>query len=636
MVGFMSKRNVWGGLEVLKPTHNEFRRQDGLTGLFYTSPDVPADSVYAGSMAFTTTGENVTYKTQWLDNAWWDGAHDFWDDFTADGRLEPNPDYGKLNIPIGKGMIKTGSLGSTATLAAGEEKTFQFVISWYFPNRIKRWEGNVCCPDMDTAPKTRNYYATKFADAWDAGRYLSTNLPRLEADSRTFHQSLFNSTLPAHVIDALAANITVLRSPTCFRLENGSFCGWEGCFDAGGCCHGTCTHVWNYTQTVAFLFPDLERSMRRTEFGLETDAKGDMAFRSEQVFGRERWKHYPAADGQNGTIIRFYRDWKLSGDNGFLKELWPHVRDAINFAFDYWDSDKDCVLDSQQHNTYDIEFYGPNSLSNSMFFGALLAGIEMAKHMGDQASLAKWQDAFAKGSALMDKLLWGGEYYIQQIPDVNAYRYQYGIGCLSDQLLGQFLAHIAGLGYVLPKEHVKKAMKAIFKYNFRSDLSKHVNVQRVYALNDEAGLLLATWPKGGRPRLPMVYSDEVWTGIEYQVAAGLIYEGLVDEGLSVVKAVRDRHDGYRRNPWSEFECGHHYARSMASWGLLPALSGFRYDMVKGEMSFAPAINADDFRCFWSTGKAWGVYTRKKDKKGKVKQDVQVLYGSLDGVTVKLD
>ena len=207
----------------------------------------------------------------------------------------------------------------------------------------------------------------------------------------------------------------------------------------------------------------------------------------------------------------------------------------------------------------------------------------------------------------MDELLWGGEYYIQMIDDVNKYRYQYGKGCLSDQILGQLLAHVAGLGYILPEEHVRRAVKSIFDYNFRTSFRDHHNVQRTYVLNDEKGLLLCSWPKGGRPKLPFVYADEVWTGIEYHVAAHLIYEGFVDEGLTIIRAVRERHDGYRRNPWNEVECGHHYARSMASWALLTALSGFKYDMVEGTMSFKPAINSDDFKTFWSTGKGWGIY-----------------------------
>ena len=224
----------------------------------------------------------------------------------------------------------------------------------------------------------------------------------------------------------------------------------------------------------------------------------------------------------------------------------------------------------------------------------------------------------------MDELLWGGEYYIQMIDDVNKYRYQYGKGCLSDQILGQLLAHVAGLGYILPEEHVRRAVKSIFDYNFRTSFRDHHNVQRTYVLNDEKGLLLCSWPKGGRPKLPFVYADEVWTGIEYHVAAHLIYEGFVDEGLTIVRAVRERHDGYRRNPWNEVECGHHYARSMASWALLTALSGFKYDMVEGTMSFKPAINSMILRPS-EYRKGWGIYTQKKDPEtGEIVWDIEVL------------
>jgi non-lysosomal glucosylceramidase len=333
-----------------------------------------------------------------------------------------------------------------------------------------------------------------------------------------------------------------------------------------------------------------------------------------------------------GTIVRLYREWKLSGDTEFLRSVWPGATRALDYAFKHWDSDGDFVFDSQQHNTYDIEFYGPNSMTNSMFFAALKAGAEMADALGESERATKYRKALEQGSAKMDQLLWGGEYYIQRLDDVNEYRYQYGQGCLSDQMLGQMLAHVAGLGYILPKDHVKQAIHSVFRYNFRKSLADHHCVQRGFAFNDESGLLLCSWPKGGRPKIPFVYSDEVWTGIEHQVAAHLIYEGLIDEGLSVVKAVRDRQDGYRRSPWDEIECGHHYARSLASWALLTALSGFQCDMVKGTVSFKPVINQDDFRCFWSTGKAWGVFTQKKNpSSGQREQMIEILYGDKSAV-----
>jgi non-lysosomal glucosylceramidase len=255
--------------------------------------------------------------------------------------------------------------------------------------------------------------------------------------------------------------------------------------------------------------------------------------------------------------------------------------------------------------------------------------------MGDMESANKYKEAFEAGSARMDELLWGGEYYIQAIEDVDNYKYQYGKGCLSDQLLGQLNSHVAGLGYILPEEHVKKAVSSIFKYNFLTDFTNHTNMQRTYTLNDEKGLILCSWPNGGRPKFPFVYSDEVWTGIEYHVAAHLIYEGFIDEGLTIVKAVRDRHDGVRRNPWNEVECGHHYVRAMASWGLIIALSGFKYDLVNGVIEFNPVINKEDYSCFFSCGKAWGVFRQKLKEDGSdYEYEVNVMYGSLDDVKVR--
>jgi uncharacterized protein (DUF608 family) len=266
------------------------------------------------------------------------------------------------------------------------------------------------------------------------------------------------------------------------------------------------------------------------------------------------------------------------------------------------------VLDSRQHNTYDIEFYGPNSLSNSMFFAALTAAAAMAEHLGDAATAHRFREAAARGAERMDALLFNGEYYEQRLDDVDERRYQYGTGCLSDQVFGQSLAHLAGLGHILPAEHVRSAVAAVHRHNFRRDLTVHRSVQRTYALDDEAGLVLCSWPRGGRPRIPFVYSDEVWTGIEYQVAAHLVYEGLVDEGLELVRAVRDRHDGVRRNPWNEVECGNHYARSLASWGVLLALTGARADAVERTLSLRPreaAFRDGRLRTIVTTGSGWG-------------------------------
>jgi Predicted bile acid beta-glucosidase len=590
-------------------------RDDGrLRGLAFGT-DLPADHLLYGTATLATTDESVTAKPLWPVDFWNDGAQLFWDEFGATGTLQPSEvfSYEDEADPARLPKLRVGSLSITHTLAAGEAREFEFVLAWHTPNRPRAWNGMVGLPNTHADETVRNHYATRFADAWAAGRHLVDELPALERETRAFHDALHASTLPREVVDAAASTLVVARSTTCFRIDDGTadgrFAAWEGSFDHAGSCEGTCTHVWNYAQSMAQLFPALERNARRNEFLNETLPDGRMRFRTNAVFDAEPLEFHAAVDGQLGTIVRLYREWRHSGDDGFLAELWPAAQCALEFAFTEWDADGDGVLDSRQHNTYDIEFYGENSLVNSMFFAALLAGARMAEHLGDEATAKRYRAAARDGGTRMDELLFTGEYYAQRLPDVDAVRYQYGSGCLSDQLFGQTLAHLTGLGHVLPADHVKSAIHAVYRHNLRTGFTDHASVQRTYALNDESGLVLCSWPRGGRPRIPFVYSDEVWSGIEYQVATHLIFEGLVDEGLTVVRAVRERHDGIRRNPWNEVECGNHYARSMASWGVVLALTGAQWDGVSGSLRLAPDAAAFEHgraEFFVGTGSGWGV------------------------------
>ena len=595
---------------------NSFRDQDGIRGLLLGAEGLASDDLHQGSLSLVSDHERVTYKRSWLLGEWWDYLHDFWDDLLEDGELHDPPDDAESQRSL------TASLGLVDRLQPGQSRRFRFILSWHFPNRPAAWD--IRQVDMlGVAPESvgtiRNHYATRFADAWGVAAYVEAELERLERGTRAFHDAFFSSSLPAAVLDAVSANIVPLRSTTCFWLEDGRFYGWEGCFDEAGCCPGSCTHVWSYAYTVAYLFPSLEREMRRIEFNVETGDDGFMRFRSFGTFHQDFvWtgRTDAAVDGQMGCILRAYREWQLSGDDGFLAEIWPGIKRAIAFAGMYWDHDKDQVLDGVQHNTYDIEFHGPNPLCGIYYLAALRASEEMALIMGEEELSQRCRQAFDMGSANLDAMLWNGEYYEQRLDALNAQKYQHGAGCLSDQLLGELHARILGLGNLLPQERIRRALKSVYDYNFKRDFSEHVNCQRTYALNDEAGLLLCSWPRGGRPDLPFPYADEVWTGIEYQVAAHLIYEGWLDEGLELVSALRTRHDGIRRNPWNEVECGNHYARSMASWALLLALSGAQVNPADGSMSFSPveALCSRDepFKSFWSNGRAWGVYERAWD------------------------
>ncbi len=324
-----------------------------------------------------------------------------------------------------------------------------------------------------------------------------------------------------------------------------------------------------------------------------------------------------------GGVIKALRDWRLSGDDAWMRGLWPRIQRALEYAWGAWDPTKSGVMTEIQHNTYDIEFLGPNPLMAGFYLGALRAGEEIARALGETEKAETYRAVFESGRQAVEKALFNGHYYVQEYDSEKAPEYQFGNGCLADQMLGQWLTSLAGLGHVFKPERVKKTLRSIFKYNWRASLAAHANAQRVYALQDEAGLILCTWPKGGRPDVPFPYSDEVWTGIEYQVASHCITEGLLGEGLTIVRAARARHDGIRRNPWDEFECGHHYARAMSSWGLILALSGFQCDLRAGMLGFAPRVHEQDFQCFWSVDGAWGSYSQKTHRAA-----LRVIEGSL--------
>jgi len=190
-----------------------------------------------------------------------------------------------------------------------------------------------------------------------------------------------------------------------------------GCNDHAGCCEGSCTHVWNYEQATAHLFGLLSRSMREVEFGHATRDSGAMSFRVNLPLAHAQEFNVAAADGQMGSVMKLYRDWRMSGDEEMLKRLWPHAKKAIQFAWidGGWDGDRDGVMEGCQHNTMDIEYYGPNPEVGTWYLGALRAAEEMAKHVGDDAFAKTCRDLFERGSKGYESTCFNGEYYEQKI-----------------------------------------------------------------------------------------------------------------------------------------------------------------------------------------------------------------------------
>jgi non-lysosomal glucosylceramidase len=605
------------------------RREPSFAGLEMTSEKYQADDIRFGSLALVTTHGDVSARTAWEGGAWWDSFQKWFDEYAASGKVADT----RASKPSDEGTSNYATLAPSLTIKPGGSTGIEFFLAWHFPVRENYWNSE---PEVK-GQKLRNYYATRFKDAWDVASYAISNLDRLERGTRAFQHSLVSSTLPSAVLDAVSSQVSIIRSNTCLLLEGKQFFAFEGTNDDSGCCPMNCTHVWNYEQALAHLFPDLDRSMRVTDFETNMRADNSMAFRTLIPAGKAVWDFKPAADGQMGCVMKLYREWQLSGDDKFLRRLWPAAKRALEYAWEKWDADQDGVMEGEQHNTYDIEFYGANTMMGTLYLGALLAGQRMAKAIGDNEAAEQYRKVFESGRVKLDRELWGDGFYVQRVPDPSRadsksidegkIKYQYGDGCLSDQLLGQWFADVIGLGHLLPADHVRDALLSIYRYNFKHNFYEHPNTQRIYALNDEKGLLLCSWPRGRRPSLPFVYSDEVWTGIEYQVAAHLIYEGLVMEGLAIVKGVRDRYDGFRRNPWNEVECGSHYARALASWSLLTALSGYRYSAPEARLSFEPRINQSDFHCLFTTGGGWGTFSQKINRRHGIAL-LEVVHGSV--------
>jgi non-lysosomal glucosylceramidase len=605
------------GLPELGKSQNCWVEGEGYCGIVMTTEKHAPDSPRFGTMALLTPNDDVTYQLQFAESHWFRATESLMDEFGTTGEFK-GPKESEVS-PDGQSHV--AQLGLKAELAPGESIVKTFVLSWLTPNFEKYWGENHIW---------KTYQGNKWQSAESVARYTIENMQRLESQSRKFADAFFSSTLPIYVLDSVSSQMSILRTPTVTRLPDGTLYGWEGCHINAGCCEGSCTHVWAYAQTIAYLFPKLERGMREIDFAMDLrESDGHMQFRMELPPGTiANHGFHAAADGQMGNILRVYREWQISGDDEWLKKMWHPVKKALEYAWVDWDKDKDGLMEGIHHNTLDIEYHGPETVCGSMYLAALRAGEEMARHLGDNESADEYRKVFESGKKLSEEKLFNGEYYFQIMPKGTEIPFQYGPGCICDQVLGQWHSRMYGIGDIYDPDHVRSAIGSVFKYNFRDSFFNHHNPHRVYAINDDKGLLICTWPNGGRPKRSVTYAFECMIGFEYQVGAHLIYEGFLREGLSVCKAIRDRHDGLKRNPYNEFECGSHYARSMANYAYILALSGFRYSAPEKTLYFDPVICNDNFQSFFSVDGAWGIIKQRQTSYGKV-ITIEILEGELE-------
>ena len=619
-----------------KNNRNQFINKNNLSGIFMSAPELAANSRMKGDIALTTLSKgDISYRTSWEKGSWGNKKLDFWDDFTEDGALEER-DF-EWDRPLASLCVKQ-------KLRAGEKVEFTFMLTWRFPNRLG-WNPSRYSGDDTDRKICANWYANLYKNSWDAAEKIAPRLPELEEKTIAFVDAFCSANLPDVVKEAALFNLSTLRTETFFRTPDGKFYGWEGVCDCGGCCYGSCTHVWNYEQTTAFVFGDIAKDMRETEFLHSVNENGLMRFRVDLPISDEPQFKTAAADGQMGCIMKLYRDWQLSGDDEMLRKLWSNAKKSLEFCWieGGWDADCDGVMEGAQHNTMDVEYFGPNPQMGFWYLGALKCAELMAEYLDDREFATKCRNLRENGAKILEARCFNGEYFehIIEVPkkiadglsagmgavDLTNPELQLGAGCLVDQLVGQYMAHIVGIGDLSDPVKHHKTLESIFKYNFKENFHGHFNHFRSYVLGDESAVLMATYPKGRRPLNPFPYANEVMTGFEYTAAVHMLYVGMKNEGLKIISSIRARYDGLKRSPFDEAECGHHYARAMAAWGAVLAITGFEYSGVNKSMQFSDIKG----RYFWSNGKAYGLCILSENK---VQLEVIGGYISLETFSIK--
>lgn len=515
----------------------------------------------------------------------------------------PGSLHAAVDVTYPAGERRCGSLASKAvTLAPGSRHTVTFVLSWCFPNH-----------------RFGRDYANRFGSAREVADHVLDHHDRLAGRTRQWHQTFYeDSTLPRWLLFRLHAPVANLATGTWLWWKDGRPWGWEGV----GSCKGTCTHVYNYAQAHAFLFPEmarLVREMQDLDAGYQ-ETTGLVGFRSDASY---------AADGQCGTVLKAYREHRMSADRRFLERNWPRLRKVLEHAIEQ-DGDGDGLIENRQPNTYDVSFYGANTFVGSLYLAALHAGEAMAEEMRDAAFAARCRALHESGRRRTMERLWNGEFFTQEVDLDRHERAQYGPGCLSDQLFGQSWAHLLGLGHIYPDAAVARAYESIWTYNWAPRVEPYCRAHRPsrrFAAGDDAGLILCTWPRSPYLDQGVRYKNEVWTGIEYQVAAGMIWEGMVEQGLAICRGIHDRYRPGRHNPFNEVECGDHYARALASWSVYHALLGYEHHGPRQHIAFAPRICREDFAAAFTAAEGWGLFRQERTATRQVSR-MAIRYGRL--------
>jgi non-lysosomal glucosylceramidase len=578
----------------------------GIFSEFVSSKDSSPAATDSGTTAFAILNPNAGVNTAF--NSW---------PVTDAGFTSLLPQNSEMDAP----EKLTGSLFTSKTLPGGASLKEDFIISWHFNNPNNKLK------ELVKDAKGGYYYGTKFKNAAAVTQYVAAHFDQLSSQTELWQRTWNDSTLPHWFLERTFVNIGTLATANTYRFASGRFWGWEGV----GACAGTCTHVWQYAQAMGRIFPELERILRQ-----HVDLGAGFRQHSGAIIFRAENENRPAIDGQAGTILRFYREHQMSANDSFLKTNWPGIKKAVQFMLAQ-DKNGDGMTDTPMENTLDAVWEGEIAWIVGLCIAAARAAQAMAEDMNDTDFSEICKAYVDKGRRNMEEKLFNGEYFIHR-PDAVQGRKKLGSynTCHIDQVYGQSWAHQVGLPRVLGKEKTLAALGSLWKYNFTTDVGPYIKSHiggRPYAVSGEGGMVMNTNPHnennpyGENESWQLGYFHECMSGFEHQVAAHMMAEGMIEQSLTLTRAIHDRHHAAKRNPYNEIECSDHYARAMASYGTFISACGFQYHGPKGHMAFDPKISPENFKAPFTSAEGWGTF-RQSQSAGKQLNSVEIMYGKL--------
>ncbi|MGJ8639213.1 MAG: GH116 family glycosyl-hydrolase [Opitutaceae bacterium] len=540
-----------------------------------------------------------------------------------------------------EGQSASASIGRKLMLKAGASQTVSFAVSW----RVPVVDYGVRFGRKGTA-RGRYQYASLRSSAAEAAAQVASRESDLYGTTKQWVDTWYDSTLPYWFLERAFIPIDCMQTQMVQRVfpkgEKEAVYNME---EGVRCCPGNCTHVWNYAQGLARIFPEIERECRdQIEYGHGFNEENGMVFfrytMQDGAKGRD-----DALDGTCGTILRVLRESQMTTDYSFLASIWDRVKLSMDFVIKEWDADEDGILSGAQHNTLDEPWYGRVPWLINTYHAALRAAAVMARQMKQPAVAQRYEGIIAKGAPVMVKELWNEDfgYFVHIPPQDETQMHGSTNGCHIDQVLGDSWLYEVGLDPILPRDKTRKALKALWKYNFTPDVGAFRKVMkngRWYAGPGDAGLVMTSFPNGKvEPKSGHKgyagYLNECMTGFEWQVATHMLREGMIEEPLAIGKAIYDRYSADKRNPYNEIECSDHYSRAMASYGTYLAACGYRYDGPEAKLGFGPKLSPEDFKAAFTTAEGWGRFTQTVDS-GRQVAGIELRYGRLQLKELTLD